>query len=86
MDPFEGTTHSFIVKIWLEKTVQKAGHAVWRGHITHVPGGERRYLKDLDDILVFVAPYLEHMGIKFGMRQRLKRWLSCWRLKSKRQV
>ena len=63
MDLFEANTHPFIVKIWIEETAEEAGQATWRGHITHVPTGERRYLKDLDDITAFIAPYLEKMGM-----------------------
>ena len=48
--------HSFIVKVWLEETVEEAGRAKWRGHITHVPGGERRYLQSLSGIATFVLP------------------------------
>lgn len=75
MDLLESNTYSFIVKIWLEETVEEAGRATWRGHITHVPGGERRYLKDLDDVPAFMAPYLERMGVKFGIRWRVSNWL-----------
>jgi hypothetical protein len=64
MDLIEFNTHSFIVKIWLEETAEEAGEATWRGHITHVPNGERRYVQDLDEITAFIAPYLERMGVK----------------------
>lgn len=73
---YESTTHPFIVKIWLEETAQEAGRAKWRGHITYVPSGERRYLQDLDDILAFIAPYLEGMGVNLGIWWRVRRWLS----------
>jgi hypothetical protein len=74
-DVFEAT-HSFIIKIWLERIASEGGPAVWRGHITHVPGGERRYIKEMDDILVFIIPYLESMGVRFGSRRRVRRWLN----------
>jgi hypothetical protein len=57
--------HSFIVKIWLEEPVWEASGASWRGHVTHVPGGERCYLEDLSDIINFIIPYLEQMGLRF---------------------
>jgi hypothetical protein len=60
-------THSFIVKLWLEETAEEAGRDVWRGHITHVPSGERRYLKNLDAIETFIAPYLNRMGLKLDL-------------------
>ena len=66
MDQFEVPTHSFIVKIWLEETAEEAGQALWRGHVTHVPSGERRYLQDLNEIVAFIVPYLEAMGALRG--------------------
>jgi hypothetical protein len=80
LDILESHTHSFIVKIWLEETAEEAGRATWRGHITHVPGGERRYIGDLDDIPAFVAPYLEGMGVRFRTWRRVGRWLRRFKL------
>jgi hypothetical protein len=74
-DAIEPNAHSFIVKIWLEETVEEAGLARWRGHITHVPSGERRYLKDLNDVLFFIAPYLEKMKVKLGFLWKVRKWL-----------
>lgn len=71
----EFNTHSFIIKVWLEETYQ-SGKAVWRGHITHVPGGERRYLQNLDEIALFIAPYLVAMGVRPTIWQLIRRWLS----------
>lgn len=66
MDLFEFNTHSFIVKIWLEETAEEVGQATWRGHITHVPSGERRYVQDMDEITAFITPYLERLGAKLN--------------------
>ncbi len=73
MDPYE--SHSFIVKIWLEESLEEAEDAVWRGHITHVPSQERRYLQTLDDLIDTIGPYLERLGVKPGSyrRSRLNR-------------
>ncbi len=71
----EANTHSFIVKIWLEETVAETGRTVWRGHITHVPSGERRYLKCLDDVPAFLEPYLQQMGVTIGYKRSLAEWL-----------
>jgi hypothetical protein len=76
VDLNEIRTHSFIIKIWLEESTAEAGQAVWRGHITHVPSGERRYLKNLDQMRAFIVPYLERMGIKFKKRHPLWPWFS----------
>jgi hypothetical protein len=61
----EFNVHSFIVKVWLEEDATKNSRTIWRGHITHVPSGVRRYLKNLGDIAVFIEPYLKAMGIRF---------------------
>jgi hypothetical protein len=75
MDHFEHQTHSFIVRIWLEETAEETGRITWRGHITHVPSGKRHYLKNLEDSLTFIAPYLEEMGVKLGLGWRVRFWL-----------
>ncbi len=75
LDLYESNTHPFIVKIWLEATAEEAGRAQWRGHITHVPSGERCYLQELENITDFIAPYLMQMGVRFGPGWRVKRWL-----------
>lgn len=67
--------HSFIIKLWIEKAPERRGRAVWRGQITHVPSGARRYLKDLSEITAFITPYLETLGVRLGMWRRVRRWL-----------
>ncbi len=75
MDETGSEAQSFIVRVWVEERTEEGGRGVWRGHITHVPGGERRYLKNLDEIGDFIAPYLEAIGVKLGMQWRMRRWL-----------
>lgn len=74
MDTLESTTQSFIVKIWVEESAREDGQGVWHGHITHVPTGQRRYLKNLSEIEDFIAPYLEDMGARPGVRWRMRCW------------
>jgi hypothetical protein len=76
MDTLEPDAQSFIVKVWVEDGNGEAGHSAWRGHITHVLTGKLHYIKNLDDISDFIAPYLEEMGVKLGMRWRLRSWLT----------
>lgn len=75
MDSIETTDHRFILRVWLEEPPEGTRRAKWRGHITHVPSGARRYFQHLDDIASFVAPYLESMGIKLGPWRRAGRWM-----------
>ena len=71
----ESNAQSFIVRIWVEERADETGQGLWRGHITHVPSGERRYLKNLGEIEDFIGPHLESMGVKLGVRWRLRHWL-----------
>ena len=72
--PLEANTHSFVVRVWLEETVETDGRAVWRGHITHVITREKRYLEDLESIIIFIVPYLEAMGVEISWRWRVRQW------------
>ena len=86
MDLWEANTHSFVVRIWLEEAAGDVGPATWRGHITHVLSGERRYLKDLDGIIAFIAPYLEAMGVRLEDRRRGRSWLRQLEARVRRSV
>ena len=72
MDLVEFNTHSFIVKIWIEEPAENQHKGRWRGHITHVPGGERRYLESLSEIAAFMVPYLMSMGVKLDTYSSLR--------------
>lgn len=76
MDDPVAESHSFIIKVWLEEYRIAADRVVWRGHITHVPGGARHYVKDPAQILAVILPYLQRMGIKLSWRWRLQTWLN----------
>jgi len=79
MGQLEFNTHSFVVKVWLEETDEESCQAKWRGHITHVQSGQRRYLESLDGIAVFIAPYLDSMGVRLDIYQQVKQWLRHWK-------
>jgi hypothetical protein len=68
----ETNIHSFIVKVWLEETVEEEGQAKWRGHITNVSSGERRYIQKVSEIADFIVPYLKAMGVRLGILGRLQ--------------
>ena len=72
----ESRVHSFIVKIWLEEVDDEPGTFSYRGYTTHVPSGERRYLKRLSDVSDFIESYLEEVGAGrrgFSLRKYLRR-------------
>jgi hypothetical protein len=58
MTSFEQDTHVFIVRIWREPREIEEAQAEWRGVVEHIPTGQRRYFKDMDEIKHFVQPYL----------------------------
>ena len=64
MNMLESARQSFIIRVWLEETAEEAHQAKWRGHITHVPSGQRHYLETLAEISPFIAPYLQAMGVR----------------------
>lgn len=68
----EPDTQSFVVKIWLEETVEEEGRAKWRGHVTHVASGDRKYLERLSGIAEFIMTYLERSGVNFGAFRRIR--------------
>lgn len=63
MEPYERSTCSFIIKIWVEENGEGSSRRLWRGHITHVLTGQRHYLKALEDIRAHILPFLEEMGV-----------------------
>ena len=72
-------THSFIVRIWLEPRELDGAEPEWRGEIEHVVSGERRGLKNLDEITPFMAHFLEKMDVNIsGYHKSRKR--SKWKL------
>jgi len=71
-DLYENNTHPFVVKVWIEEPSTKTCRSTWRGHITHVPSGERRYMKKIGDASSFILPYLINMGVEIGLWERIK--------------
>ncbi len=59
MESTETIIHSFVIRIWLEEPAKRNNPAKWRGHITHVLSGQRRYMEQLNDIVEFIGSHLE---------------------------
>ena len=63
MKYFAETTHSFIVRLWLEPSelteARKGSQEEWRGMIEHVASGEKRYFREMDVMVSFIAGYLD---------------------------
>jgi hypothetical protein len=78
MESLGSDTHSFIIKIWI--VTDETNHIGWRGHITHVPDGERQYLNSLSDIQKFIVPYLKALGVEIG-KGKWRQWMKRGRQK-----
>lgn len=76
MSLYESNTQSFIVKIWTEDEGDALRRIVWRGQITHVASGERRYLTELSQVTAFISKFLREMGVEPGKFGRLRRLLT----------
>lgn len=71
MEPSDQQSHSFIVKVWSERTGRSAQNRAWRGRITHVPSGERRSIQRIEEIGMFMTPYLIQLGLRVSWSHRL---------------
>ena len=79
-DEPESENQSFVVKVWIERQATASHETSWRGYITHVFSGRRRYVQELDDISAFIGSYLVRMGVTLPKRSRLRQWLKRHRL------
>ena len=81
----EPSVHSFIIKLWFEQASEDAADSTtWHGHITHVPGGERAYLKDLGGATDFITTYLEASGVRVSAPRRFAHWFRRFRPSARR--
>ena len=80
MKSIEDDAHSFIVRVRLEPRELEGAVSEWRGMIEHVESGERRYLKDLDEITSFIAGYLRKMGVKCSGAGKSRKWIKLWKM------
>jgi hypothetical protein len=71
----ENNRRVFIIRIWREPREIEGAQPEWRGVIESAYDDQRRYLKSLDEIIAFILPYLDKMGVKVEIDRRLKQWL-----------
>ncbi len=82
MASIQPDTHSFVVKVWLERAAGDRSPPAWRGRITHVPSGQTHSFTDLGEIGVFVGPYLEQGGAQPAQTGRPRHWWErLWRVR-----
>jgi hypothetical protein len=76
MDSNEKNRHVFIVRIWREAREIEGRLPEWRGMIESVQNGERRYVRNLNDVIAFIVPYLDRMGVRLDSGGKVRNWLS----------
>jgi hypothetical protein len=83
MDLIESQLHSFIIKFWLEDTLENTKRTAWTGKITHVPGGEQRYIKSFDEMADFITAHLRSPRVDTPQPGRMRSLIR--RLKRRRK-
>lgn len=66
----ENNRQVFIVRIWREPREIEGALPEWRGVIESNQDNQRRYLKSLDEIIEFIFPYLQKMGVRLEIEGR----------------
>jgi hypothetical protein len=59
MNSNDEDTQVFIVRLWREVREIMGARPLLRATVEHVASGEKRYFKDLSDLLAFLSPYSE---------------------------
>ncbi len=54
----QASSHSFVVKFWIEEHDPTTHRLFWRGHVTHVLSGERRHFQSIEKMNHIILPYL----------------------------
>lgn len=54
----EATSHSFLVRLWVEGVDPVARSIRWRGHVTHLIDEERRHVESFEHLSRFIEGYL----------------------------
>jgi hypothetical protein len=72
----EPNTHAFVIKVWREDGDLAVDSAAWRGHITHVASGQRRYVTSLRELDSFIGGYLQELYIRLPLVWRMYQWIN----------
>jgi hypothetical protein len=80
----EEETQSFLVRIWRENG-KSSDECFWRGHITNVFSGKRKYVQSFEGIVEFIAGYLPAMGVKVNLGWRSRLWLENLKRRASRR-
>ena len=62
-EDFLSSSHSFVVRIFLESASAKQRPAEWRGSIREAKSEGWHAVRDLAEIVNYIVPYLKRMGV-----------------------
>jgi hypothetical protein len=82
----EASVQSFVLRIWQEEEVGDGRQVIWRGHITDIATGERRYVENIESIVAFLIPRFELLGVRVGLRWRVRTWMKRRRQATPRPI
>ncbi len=85
MATFEDNTHVFIVRIWSEPREIEDAPVEWRGVVEHLFSGDKHYLKDLAEIITFIAQHTEELQVEIEPNQPEEPWSEQQNLSLKNQ-
>ncbi len=54
----EATSHSFLVRLWIEGVDPVARSIQWRGHVTHLIDERRQHVESFEQLTRFIESYL----------------------------
>jgi hypothetical protein len=78
MTSLQNKDQTFIVRLWREPSDGDESLSQWRGVVENVQHGNRRYLKDLNELTAFISPYIEKMGVKISNPKKSRKWFIRW--------
>jgi hypothetical protein len=70
--------HVFTLRIWREPREVRSAKPKWRGVIIHLATGEKKYFESLDEILTFIVPFIEDMGVRADQVNEPAKWFDQW--------
>lgn len=74
---------SFVIKVWIERSVESPELVSWQAQITHVESEYKAYVKNWAEAVDFMQSYLSPLGVKPDRWWHFKTWLRPRNLREK---
>lgn len=66
------------MRLWREPREVSHASPKWRGVIIHLISGKTRYFENLDDLVEYIIPFIEEMGVTAAQPEGQDRWFTHW--------